>query len=91
MKQSIHDLHNYSAVQCNFKRRESKHPVVATTQPSTDQNGNYKTAKKEKAISSNNDFAGPTSKSNEKKKPVKETQAALFFGGKNSKGKMFRT
>lgn len=79
VKKSLHDLHNYSAVQCNFKRRDTQIPIVG----SVAQNVNTTTTSvKEKPVRG----SSPASvKSEEKKKPLKETQAALFFGGKTSK------
>ena len=79
VKQSLHDLHNYSSVQCNFKRRDAQIPVATSGRSATEQ-----TAAKERPVKDNK-TAAPI-KNEEKKKPMKETQAALFFGGKTSKG-----
>ena len=79
VKKSLHDLHNYSAIQCNFKRRDTQIPVVIPAA----QNINSKSASvKEKPVK---DTSSVSVKNEGKKKSMKETQAALFFGGKTSK------
>lgn len=78
VKQSLHDLHNYSETQCNFTRRDNVNPVIyQPTTTNTSLNG-YEKIKPSPKVNNN-------PKTNEIKNQEKETQAALFFGSKTGK------
>jgi len=81
VKQSLHDLHNYSETQCNFKRRDTVIPTTTLTTTSTTQQLDKSSNRSEKEQTQPKKDATVTE---EKKKPGKETQVADFFGSKAS-------